>query len=59
MTLSNVNNGTKDVPSVLMPPVAVTVDNIKSTVVADGFWSADQIMNTPELKTAGAKVGLP
>jgi D-xylose transport system substrate-binding protein len=59
MTLSTVNNGTKDVPSVLLAPVAVTKDNIKSTVVADGFWTAEQIMNSPELQTAGKAVGLP
>ena len=43
MTLSKVNNSTKDVPSVLLPPVAVTKDNIKTTVVADGFWTTAQI----------------
>jgi len=37
------NNGTIDVPSVLLTPVAVTKDNIKSTVVADNFWTAQQI----------------
>jgi D-xylose transport system substrate-binding protein len=37
------NNGKIDVPSVLLTPVAVTKDNIKSTVVADGFWTAQQI----------------
>jgi D-xylose transport system substrate-binding protein len=37
------NNGKIDVPSVLLTPVAVTKDNIKSTVVADGFWTVDQI----------------
>jgi D-xylose transport system substrate-binding protein len=58
LTMSTVNNGNKDVPSVLLPPVAVTKDNIKDTVVADGFWKASDIMNTPELKTAGAAVGL-
>ena len=58
LTLSNVNNNKKDVPSVLLKPVAVTKENIASTVVADGFWTADQIMNTPELKAAGAAVGL-
>ena len=52
------NNGTKDVDSVLLTPVAVTIDNIKDTVVADGFWTADQIMTTPELKAAGAAAGL-
>jgi D-xylose transport system substrate-binding protein len=58
MQLSKVNNGTKDVPSVLLTPVAVTKDNIKSTVVADGFWTTAQILNTPELKAAGQAVGL-
>jgi len=58
MTLSKVNNGTKDVPSVLLAPVAVTKDNIKSTVVADGFWTVQQILNTPELQAAGKAVGL-
>jgi D-xylose transport system substrate-binding protein len=38
-----VNNGMKDVPSVLLTPVAVTKDNVKTTVVADGFWTTAQI----------------
>src|SRR5450759_3577881 len=58
MTLSTVNNGTKDVPSVLLKPVAVTKDTIKTTVVADGFWKTSDILNTPELKAAGAAIGL-
>jgi D-xylose transport system substrate-binding protein len=37
------NNGKIDVPSILLTPVAVTKDNIESTVVADGFWTAAQI----------------
>jgi len=58
MTLSKVNNGQLDVPSVLLAPVAVTKDTIKTTVVADGFWTAAQILNTPELVAAGKAVGL-
>jgi D-xylose transport system substrate-binding protein len=58
MTLSKVNNGQIDVPSVLLNPVVVTKDTIKTTVVADGFWTTAQILNTPELVTAGAAVGL-
>ena len=58
LTLSKVNNGTKDVPSVLLKPVPVTKDTIKSTVVADGFWTTAQILTTPALKIAGATVGL-
>ena len=34
---------TKDVASILLTPVSVTKDNVKSTVVADGFWTRDQI----------------
>jgi len=58
LKLSKVNNGSKDVDSVLLAPVAVTKENIQTTVVADGFWTADQIMNTPELKAAGAAAGV-
>jgi D-xylose transport system substrate-binding protein len=58
MQLTKVNNGTKDVDSVLLTPVAVTIDNIKDTIVADGFWTAEQIMATPELQAAGKAAGL-
>jgi D-xylose transport system substrate-binding protein len=37
------NNGTIDVPSVLLNPVAVTKDNVKDTIIADGFWKPSQI----------------
>ncbi len=40
---ASTNNGAKDVPSTLLTPVSVTKDNVKSTVVADGFWSRDDI----------------
>jgi D-xylose transport system substrate-binding protein len=56
--LTKVNNGTKDVDSVILNPVPVTKDNIKSTVVADGYWTAKQIMATPELQAAGKAAGL-
>src|SRR4051812_43258779 len=36
----DVNNGKADIPSVLLEPIAVTKDNVKSTVVADGFVTA-------------------
>ena len=39
----NKNNGKKDVPSILLTPVAVTKENVKTTVVADGFWKPEQI----------------
>jgi D-xylose transport system substrate-binding protein len=37
------NGSAGDVPSVIFDPVAVTVDNIQSTIVKDGFWKASQI----------------
>lgn len=40
---ATVDNGSKEVPSVLLEPTAVTVDNIMDTVVADGFRSVDEI----------------
>ncbi len=38
-----VNNGKADIPSILLTPVAVTKDNVASTVVKDGFYTKDQI----------------
>jgi D-xylose transport system substrate-binding protein len=43
MVNGKTNNGKIDVPSILLTPVAVTKDNIESTVVKDGFWTAAQI----------------
>jgi len=40
---TNVNNGSKDVPSVLLNPVAVTKDNVKDTVIKDQFYTANQV----------------
>jgi D-xylose transport system substrate-binding protein len=52
-----VNNGVLDVPSVLLTPVAVTVNNIKDTVVKDGFWTTAQIC-TPQYADACKAAGL-
>ena len=38
-----VNNGTNDIPSVLLTPVSVTIDNIAETVIADGFRTWEEI----------------
>jgi D-xylose transport system substrate-binding protein len=38
-----INNGKVKVPSVVLKPVAVTKDNVKSTVVADGFVTASEL----------------
>jgi D-xylose transport system substrate-binding protein len=56
-TNGTTNNGMKDVPSVLLTPVAVTKDNIKSTVVADGFWKVSDIC-TGQFAQACSAAGL-
>ena len=50
------NNGKVDVPSVLLTPVAVTKDNVKDTVVKDGFWKAADIC-TADFAKACADAG--
>ena len=42
-----VNNGKAEVPAILLKPIAVTKDNVKSTVVADGFVSASELCTGP------------
>lgn len=42
-----VNNGKTDVPSAILEPVAVTKDNIKDTVIKDGFVSASELCTGP------------
>ena len=51
------DNGQGMVPSVLLEPVAVTVDNINDTIVADGFWTAEQIC-TAEYQKACEEAGI-
>jgi D-xylose transport system substrate-binding protein len=51
-----VNNGKADVPSAILEPVAVTKDNIKDTVVKDGFVEASELCTGPyaaDCKEAG------
>ena len=38
-----VDNGKITVPAILLAPISVTKDNLMQTVVADEFWSVDQI----------------
>jgi len=38
-----VNNGKKEVPSVLLPPIAVNIDNLESTVIEDGFHTTEDV----------------
>jgi D-xylose transport system substrate-binding protein len=47
LATAKVNNGQKDVASVLLQPVAVTKDNVKDTIVKDNFLPTDQICSGP------------
>jgi D-xylose transport system substrate-binding protein len=49
-----VNNGTAEIPSVLLAPVVVTKANIESTVVADGFWTAADICTSQYISACAA-----
>ena len=51
-----INNGTKDVPSLLLDAEVVTKENVKDTVVKDNFYTAPQICTgtfAAACKTAG------
>ncbi len=52
-----VNNGKADVPSAILEPVAVVKDNIKSTVVKDGFVSPSELC-TSAYKKACEEAGI-
>ena len=47
----------QDIPSTLLTPVVVTVDNIQETVIDDGFYTVDDIC-TAEYADACAEAGL-
>jgi D-xylose transport system substrate-binding protein len=51
------DNGSKGVASILLTPISVTKENVKSTVVADGFWTRDQIC-TADYASACSQAGL-
>ncbi|MGF7139084.1 sugar ABC transporter substrate-binding protein [Roseimarinus sediminis] len=40
---SKVNNGRVDVPSLLLDPVPVTKNTIRSTVIADGYYTEEEV----------------
>jgi D-xylose transport system substrate-binding protein len=52
-----VENGKVKVPSVLLKPIAVTKENVKSTVVADGFVTASELC-TSAYQTACKEAGI-
>jgi D-xylose transport system substrate-binding protein len=53
----SVNNGMKDVPSVLLDPIAVTKENVADTIVKDEFHSVSDIC-TAEYADACAEAGI-
>jgi D-xylose transport system substrate-binding protein len=54
---NKVNNGSGDVPTVLLDPTAVTKDNIKDTIIADGFHPASEIC-TADFASACTEAGI-
>jgi D-xylose transport system substrate-binding protein len=54
---TEVDNGAKQVPSVLLSPIAVTKDNISDTVIKDGFLTVEEIC-TGSYKTACEEAGI-
>ena len=54
---SNQNNGKKNVPSVLLTPVAVTQKNVKSTVVKDNYDTPAELC-TSAFKAACSALGI-
>jgi D-xylose transport system substrate-binding protein len=54
---STENNGAVDVPSIIFDPIAVTIDNVADTVVADGYWTVEEIC-TEDFADACAEAGI-
>jgi D-xylose transport system substrate-binding protein len=48
-TTDRISDGTKDVPYIKIEPIAVTKDNMVSTVIQDGFHTMEEVyMNVPK-----------
>ena len=43
LTNQEIDNEQKQVPSVILDPVAVTKENVKGTIIKDGFWKASEL----------------
>jgi D-xylose transport system substrate-binding protein len=57
MINGTVNNGVIGVPSIVFTPIVVTKHNVKDTVIADGFWTVDEIC-TPDYAQACADAAI-
>ncbi|MFP2048926.1 hypothetical protein ACLEBP_12230, partial [Escherichia coli] len=51
---TTLNNGLKDVPSRLLTPIDVNKNNIKDTVVKDGFHKRERAVSVTPRRGAGA-----
>jgi len=48
---TSISIGRKTVPAIFVPPVVVTKDNVKQTVISDGFQNLETIQkNLPKEK---------
>jgi len=54
---STENNGASDVPTLKLPVTPVTVDNVKATVIKDGYWKAADVC-TGAYASACQKAGI-
>jgi D-xylose transport system substrate-binding protein len=52
-----VSNGSVDVPSVLLEPVVVTRENVAGTIIAEGFYTTEQVCAT-EYRQACRRAGI-
>lgn len=57
MVNGQTDNGSAQIPSVLLKPVAVTKDNIMDTIIKDGFWKVSEIC-TGQYKAACTAAGI-
>ncbi len=57
MPTQTVSNGSVDVPSVLLEPIAVTRENVTSVIIAEGFHPVEQICTT-EYRQACQRAGI-
>jgi D-xylose transport system substrate-binding protein len=57
LTVQSNAAGTNSIPSILLTPVAVTKDNVKDTVIKDGFWKASDVC-TGAAATACTQLGI-
>jgi D-xylose transport system substrate-binding protein len=49
-----VNNGVKDVPSLLLEPTVVTLENLKASVVTSGLYTAEELCVVPYVEACRA-----